>query len=144
MNDFVVCTPFSIRQKVWDFWHANSEESTLTTQLAKLHTTEKPKCQSDLDFDLIVKVVNKHNRSFYQSIWKVTGIPMLSMYQKYMEQNPDSRVSKGTFFNLKPFYIRGASQKDIQICLCKLHLHTQWSFQALLEGLKLWVNPLTR
>ena len=114
----------------------------LTTQLAKLHTTEKPKCQSDLDFVPTVKVVNKRNRSFYQSIWKVTAIPMLSMYQKYMEQNPDSRVSKGTFFNLKPFYIRGASQKDIQMCLCKLHLHTQWSFKALLEWAKAVGQPV--
>ena len=66
---------------------------------------------------------------------------MLSMYQKYMEQNPDSRVSKGTFFNLKPFYVRGASQKDIQMCLCKLHLHTQWSFKALLEWAKAVGQP---
>ena len=33
----------------------------------------------------------------------------------------------GLFLNLRPFYIRNVSLKDIKMCCCKLHLHGRWS-----------------
>ena len=135
-SGFVFRLPFSTRNNAWKFWDANSDESTLTTQLAKLRVADKPKCQLDLEYVSTVELVTIRNRQFYQSIWKVTSIQLLSLYQKYCVDHPDIPVSKGTFFNLKPFYIRDASQKDVEMCLCKLHLHGQWSIKSLLQWVK--------
>ena len=46
-NDFAVHIPLATRQKVWEFWDSNSEESTLTTLLAKLCVADMPKCLLD-------------------------------------------------------------------------------------------------
>ena len=35
--------PFETRNTVWKFWEANSEESTLNTELARMKVTSKPK-----------------------------------------------------------------------------------------------------
>lgn len=56
-NDFVVCLPFATREAVWKFWVSNSDESTLTTHLAKLCMADKSKCQLDLKYVSAVKVV---------------------------------------------------------------------------------------
>ena len=122
-----------IRQNDWDFWEANSENSTLTTRLVKIRVTDKPKCQEGLEYPSSVTVEKIRNRQFYQSIWKVTSSQLLGLYQKYCEEYPNMMVSKGTFFKLKPFNIRNASKKDMEMCLCKLHLHIQWAFNSLLE-----------
>ena len=37
---------------------------------------------------------------------------------------------------LKPFYIRNASKKDMEMWLCKLHLHCQWAVESLLQWAK--------
>lgn len=124
---------FETRKNVWKFWDDNSDESTLTTQLAKLRVSRKPKCQQDLDYNSTVSVVTIRKCLYYQSIWKVTSTQLLGLYQEYRDQFPDMIVSKGTFFNLKPFYIRNASNQDIEMCLCKLHLHIQWAINSLLQ-----------
>ena len=36
---------------------------------------------------------------------------------------PNNPVSFGTFHALKPFYIWFATAKDIEMCVCKKHLH---------------------
>ena len=38
-------------------------------------------------------------------------------------KNPNSRVSHGNFFALKSFYIRTQTEKDIEMCCCKFHVH---------------------
>ena len=63
----------------------------------------------------------------------MTSSQLLGLYQKYCEQHPNLWVSKGSFFNLKPFYIRNGSKQHIEMCLCKLHLHAQWSVNSLLQ-----------
>ena len=135
-NEYVSRTPLATRQKVWNFWHAVSDESTNTTYLARLHVSEKPKCQIDLGFMSTVTKVIKRNLQFYQSIWKTVSVPMFLLYKKYCEENSDHVVSKGTFDNLKPFYVRNASLKDMEMCCCKLYLHARWSIRALLESAK--------
>ena len=124
------------RNNIWTFWEENCEESTLTAQLAKLKVTSKPRCQHGLDFPSTVEIVTIRNRQYYQSIWKVTSCQLLLLYKKYCEEFPHHLVSKGTFFDLKPFYIRNASKKDMGMCLCKLHLHFQWAVEALLQWAK--------
>ena len=51
----------------------------------------------------------------------------------YIQQNPDHYVSWGTFNTLKPFYVRTATSKDVEMCCCKLHLHARWSVKALVS-----------
>ena len=42
-------------------------------------------------------------------------------------------MSYGSFLALKPFYIRSATTKDLEMCCCKKHLHARWSIVALIE-----------
>ena len=42
-------------------------------------------------------------------------------------------VSFGTFSALKPFYVRAPTSKDIEMCVCKLHLHGRSSVKCLLD-----------
>ena len=135
-RDFKPRLSDEVRQTVWAFWYSNSEHSTLTTRLTKLRVTDKPRCQQGLEYPTTVTVVVIRKRKFYQSIWKVTSSQLLGLYQKYIEQYPQHVVSKGTFFSLKPFNVRNASKQDIEMCLCKLHLHMQWAFNSLLEWAK--------
>ena len=44
-----------------------------------------------------------------------------------------NRVSKGTFSALRPFYVRTETEKDIEMCCCKTHLHARWAVEALVE-----------
>ena len=39
----------------------------------------------------------------------------------------------GLFLNLRPFYVRSVSSKDIEMCCCKLHLHARWVVSALMK-----------
>ena len=91
------------RQKIWDFCHRKSLPSTITSRPAKLR---------------LIHVLN-------QSI-KV-------LYQDFVKAYPNHPVSYGTFLALKPFYIRNATEKDIEMCCCKKHLHARWSVQALIS-----------
>ena len=43
-------TSLITRQLVWDFWHANSQEWTNTTEVAKLRVLDKSRIQSGLDY----------------------------------------------------------------------------------------------
>ena len=56
------------------------------------------------------------------------------LYVKYITSHPDSVVSWGTFLALRPFYVRTATTKDVEVCCCKLHLHARWSVNALIKS----------
>lgn len=56
-----------------------------------------------------------------------------SLYLKYIRKNSAYPVSYGSFHALKPFYIRHATLKDIEMCCCKKHLHARWSIDVLAE-----------
>ena len=59
-------------------------------------------------------------------------MPTRELYKKYLLEysNP---VSYGTFMALKPFYVRSATTRDIEMCVCKKHLHARWCIQAIIE-----------
>ncbi len=117
-GDFKPRMSSETRENVWRFWEAKSGKSTVTARPAKLRVTDKPKCQKDLEYaSTVASIVTFRNRQFYQSIRKVTSSQLLGLYQKYCEQHPNLPVSKGSFFNLKPFYIRNASKQHIEMCL---------------------------
>ena len=129
-------TPLITREKVWNFWHENSQESANTSQVVKIPVDGKLCMQDCLDFVSTVTVVKQRNRDYYQSIWKTVTVPFKSLYFKYCKENLDFVVSYGTFFSIKPFYVCSASSKDLKMCCCKLHLHARWAIAALLECAK--------
>ena len=75
-----------------------------------------------------VNVVQKRNRPFYQNHWLITNLTLKELYGKYLAK----KLSFGSFMALKPFYIRTATTKDIEVCCCKTHLHARWSIKALI------------
>ena len=56
----------------------------------------------------------------------------LMTYQKIKEEkHSDNYVSFGTWFALKPFYVRVVTTKDVEMCVCKTHLHAHRAVNAL-------------
>ena len=87
----------------------------------------------DLQYAPTVRTVMKRNSEFYQSIWKIYTVPVVSLYKKIIREQPEHKVSMGTFLNLRPFYIRNVSLKDMEMCVCMLHLHARWCVVAILK-----------
>ena len=130
---YVGRVPYDTRNCVWVFWHTVSQESTITTALARLRETERHGCQADLQFAPGVKTVTKRNRNFFISIWKTYTVPVIELHKKYCTKNPAHVVSIGMFLNLRPFYVRNVSLKDMEMCCCKLHLHGRWCVNGILK-----------
>lgn len=126
-------TPYPLRKLVWDFYHENATPSTNTSRPAKLKVSERNKIQIGLDFVDTTTVIIQRKKQFYQNIWMMLHITYQELYLKYGKTYPDNIVSLGTFRSLKPFYIRTATEKDIEMCCCKLHLHARWTIEALVN-----------
>ena len=125
---------FEDREKVWRFWHENSIQSTLTSRPATLRVSDKRKIQSQLDFvETTTIIVNKRKQKFYQSHWHIANLTIKQLYHKYLITYPQSVVSYGSFLALRPFYVRTATKKDMEMCCCKKHLHARWAITALIE-----------
>lgn len=121
-------TSMKTRQTVWNYWHSNSQESTNTTDVAKLRFSDKTHIQSVLKFVPTVSV----------SICKTVQVTYKELYIKYIQNHEDQHhVSWGTFLSLRPFYIKPNTLKEIEMCCCKLHLHAKWSIKAFVECCKL-------
>ena len=89
-------TPFETRSKVWDFWH-NKEyitESTITTRLARLRITERPKIQCGLPLDKVpVDMRSIRNVPYYEAQSLIFDRPLKELYLWYLKKNPDNYVS---------------------------------------------------
>ena len=110
-------TPLKQREEVWSFWHSNCTASTLTSRPAKIKVSNKPKLQADLPYHDSVTNIKQRNRDFYQSQWLVHCLTILEMYVRYCAEHLNP-VSYGTFIGLRPFYVRSATTKDIEMCVC--------------------------
>ena len=126
-------TPISTRSLVWNFWHKNSLQSTITSRPASLRVTDKSKIQGELEFADTTVIVMKRKCQFYQSHWFITNHTHKELFINHLNENKDSPVSLGTFLALKPFYVRPPSDKDKGMCCCKKHLHARWSLAVLLK-----------
>ena len=126
-------TPMVECTNIWKFWHENSESSTLTSRPAKIRVNMVPNIQNDLKFDSGVKqVINKRKIKMLVSPWLLTNGTVRSLHMKYKIAY-NSIVSYGTFRSLLPFYIRSPTSKDVEMCLCKDHLHARWAVNTLLK-----------
>ena len=76
------------------------------------------------------EVRNKRNIKMLVSPWLITCDAYRILFSKFREQN-SSFVSMGTFIFLRPFYVRAPNSKDIEMCVCKVHLHVRWAIEAL-------------
>ena len=104
-------TPISVRKTVWQFWHDNSTPSTITSRPAKIKVMDKRKIQAGLNYVDTVNIIQQRNRNIYLSHWYIINVTYKELFQKYVKDHPDETVSIGTFFALKPFYIRTATIK---------------------------------
>ena len=133
VTTYVSRTPYGTRLIVWEFWHQVSDESTWLQSWLDCEYLRRPACQKDLEYSSTVRIVTKRNREFYQSIWKTHSAPIVILYKKFHRDHAANIVSMGLILNLRPFYIRNVSLKDIEMCCCKLHLHGGWSVIAIIR-----------
>ena len=56
------------------------------------------------------------------------------LYSKCTKLHPDKKVSQGSFLRFEPFYIRRETEKNIEMCCCKLHLHARWAIEGTLKN----------
>ena len=111
-------TPLVTRQAILDYWHTESTP-TITSRPANLKLTDKPHIQTSLDFVDTVRITQPRNVSFYENIWSITNETVKVLYCKFLNENPGVKISYGTFLALKPFYVRPAATKDLEMCCCK-------------------------
>ena len=91
------------------------------------------KLQMDLQYHSGVNEVrNKRNIKMLVSPWLITCDTYRILLSKFREQNSSS-VSMGTFISLRPFYVCVPNSKDIEMCVCKVHLHVRRAIEALLK-----------
>ena len=127
-------TAFETRLKAWERWHTETTISTITNRPAKLRTDQVPKIQKDLPFESSVRQFkNKRNVVQFVNMWRVTTKTYVELHQDYLKENPNHYISYGVFIALKPFYVRPASDKELSMCLCKLHTHTRRSIECLVS-----------
>ena len=125
------CIPLDVREAVVQFWIKNSSTSTNTTRPAKLRADRRT--YDDLDFPASVKIVtNKRGIKFYESTWMIVEKTTIELL-KELHNEAGIVISKGKFLSLKPFYVRAPTSKDIEMCVCKEHLHARWAIKCLVE-----------
>ena len=124
-------TAYSTRKLIWEYYHENATPSTLTSRPAKLKVSERSKIQVGLDFVDTTTIVLKRKKQFFENNWMMLHKTYQEIYTCYILQHPMNRVCNGTFFSLKPFYIRTETEKDIEMCCCKLHLHARWAIEGI-------------
>lgn len=114
-------TSHDTKLAVWNFWHsANcSTESTLTSRPAKLRFENRPAIQSSLLFVDTVKIERQRGVQFFVNPWKIINKTIRELLNEYNKANPMRIVSQGVFHALKPFYIRSATTKDLQVFVDK-------------------------
>ena len=110
-----------------------STPSAITLRPGNLKLTEKSRIQTSLDFINTVRISQQRNVSFHENIWAITNETVKVLY-KFLNENPGIKISYGTFLALKPFYVRPAPKKYLEMCCCKKHLHARWVIKAMIEN----------
>ena len=62
----------------------------------------------------------------------VTTLTIKSLYQHYLKEHQTNSISFGTFFSRELFYVRSATSKDIEVCVCEKHLNARRAVQVLI------------
>ena len=120
---------FQTRKIIWHFYHDHATPPTNTSYPAKLKLSERNNIQTALYFADTTHIVVQRRKQFYENNYLTSQ----ELYQLCMEKNPNNWVSHCPFFALKPFYIRTETEKDIEMCCSKLHLHARWTVGAMIQ-----------
>ena len=115
-----------------DFWHTNSTTSTLTSRPAKLRQADKPKIQYNLEYHDAVITIMQRRKPFYQSNWMKHSMTVHELHRMY-SMTYENPISMGLFLALKPFYVKSSTKKDIEMCVCKTHLHARWCIESIID-----------
>ena len=127
-------TSFEKHKAAFDFYTKMSTPSTLTSRPPKLKMSEKPRIQENLQFVEPIDITRVRGKLFYVGQWRIIHKTIRVLHREYNEQHPDLQMSYGLFFALKPFYVRFTTEKDLEMCVCKKHLHARWAIQSLIEN----------
>ena len=103
---------------------------------------DKPCIQTSLDFVDTVRIIQQRNVSFYENIWSITNETVKVLYHTFLNKNPGIKISYGTFLALKPFYIRPATTKDLEMCCLEKNLHARWVIKAMIENCEKQITDL--
>ena len=60
-----------------------------------------------------------------ESTFSIFQNTLKELYCTYLDRNPNHSFSWGTFLAPEPFYVCTTTSKDVEMCVCKWHLHTQ-------------------
>ena len=135
-------TPFATCLAVWKYWHSVSTASTLISRPAKQRVSLKPKIQTGLKYHDAAVPAIKRNRMFMERNWNIVNETFKCLYTKYSSENPDSPVSYGTFWKLKPSYVGSVTTKDVEMCCCKKIFTIRFSTPFPVHVLKITIQPL--
>ena len=82
----------------------------------------------------VLSAKNKRNREYFESCWLIAEETSMKIYKDFIDAHGISNtISYGTFISLEPFYVQAATSKDIEMCICKEHLHARSSINTLLN-----------
>ena len=61
-------------------------------------------------------------------------------YVEFTAMHPDIKISQRKFENLKPFFVKGARERDRQTCMCRQHVELQIVFKDCMKFRKKVIN----
>ena len=86
-----------------------------------MRVCDRPGVQSGLTFNKVpFTIIQIRNRPYYEVQWCKSDRLLKELYVNYIKENPDNYVSYGTWYALRPFYVRMVTTKDVEMCCCKL------------------------
>ena len=75
----------------------------------------------------------QRGKQFYENNWMMLHETCQELYKRYIKKYCNKKVSHGTFYNLKPFHSGTETEKDIEMCYCKLYWHARWVIEAIIK-----------
>ena len=59
----------------------------------------------------------------------VLEVTQTEAFQKFQTEHPDVKIKQRKFESLKPFFVKGAKERDRQTCMCRHHVEIQMVFK---------------
>ncbi|XP_068689864.1 uncharacterized protein [Montipora foliosa] len=59
----------------------------------------------------------------------VLEVTQTEAFQKFQKEHPNVKIKQRKFESLKPFFVKGAKERDRQTCMCRQHVEVQMVFK---------------